>query len=126
MRRDGVLDALRRAALRQDSEGTATLLAIAVRGYLRERRVSHAFKLLERTPLARERVSASQQARLLYYQGRIKAVQLDYSAAHSCLQQALRKAPRTVRTFLLLLLLVCVSKLYFDLLSIDRALEDFV
>jgi 26S proteasome regulatory subunit N3 len=95
LRRADALEQLRYAALRHDDEGAATLLCIVLRSYLAERQVSQAFKLLARTPVAADRVSASQMARLLYYQGRIKAVQLDYSDAHACLQQALRKAPRT-------------------------------
>ena len=37
----------------------------------------------------------SQLARFLYYNGRIKALQLEYSDAHRCLLQATRKAPQT-------------------------------
>jgi 26S proteasome regulatory subunit N3 len=94
-RRSDALAQLRFAALRHDEEGAAVLLCIVLRSYLAQRQVAQAFKLLARTPIAADRVSASQMARLLYYQGRIKAVQLDYSEAHACLQQALRKAPRT-------------------------------
>ena len=37
----------------------------------------------------------SQLALFLYYNGRIKALQLEYSDAHRCLLQATRKAPQT-------------------------------
>lgn len=37
--------------------------------------------------------SNNQLARYLYFNGRIKAIQLDYSEALQCLQQAFRKAP---------------------------------
>lgn len=40
-----------------------------------------------------ENVSNNQFARYLYYQGRINAVQLEYSEAQTALIQALRKAP---------------------------------
>ena len=40
-----------------------------------------------------EQVSNSEWARYLYYLGRIKAIQLDYSEAHKHLVQSLRKAP---------------------------------
>lgn len=40
-----------------------------------------------------ESVSNNQYARYLYYQGRIKAVQLEYSEAQASLIQSLRKAP---------------------------------
>lgn len=36
----------------------------------------------------------AQYARYLYYLGQIKAVQLEYSDAHSKLMQAIRKAPQ--------------------------------
>ncbi len=36
----------------------------------------------------------NEMARFLYYQGRIKAMQLDYSAAAHYLLQAMRKAPQ--------------------------------
>jgi len=39
--------------------------------------------------------SSSQIARYLYYQGRIKAIQLEYTEAYKNLVQALRKAPQT-------------------------------
>ncbi|KAL3928413.1 MAG: hypothetical protein SGPRY_002396, partial [Prymnesium sp.] len=42
-----------------------------------------------------EQASITQLARFLYYNGRIKAVQLEYSEAHRCLQQAQRKAPQS-------------------------------
>lgn len=35
----------------------------------------------------------TQLARYLYYMGRIKALQLEYTEAHRCLLQAQRKAP---------------------------------
>ena len=41
-----------------------------------------------------ETASNNEWARYLYYLGRIKAVQLNYSAAHKDLVQALRKAPQ--------------------------------
>jgi 26S proteasome regulatory subunit N3 len=40
-----------------------------------------------------EQASNNQQARYLYYMGRIKAVQLEYSEAQARLIQALRKGP---------------------------------
>ena len=41
-----------------------------------------------------EQASNSEWARFYYYQGRIKATQLDYSAAHTFLVQSSRKAPQ--------------------------------
>lgn len=94
-RRAATLAALRRASLRHDTEGTATLLCVALRGYVLERQYAQAFKLLTHTPLATEALSSGSLARLLYYQGRIKSMQLEYAEAHACLAQAARKAPRS-------------------------------
>ena len=41
-----------------------------------------------------EQASNSEWARFYYYQGRIKAIQLDYSEAHKYLVQSSRKAPQ--------------------------------
>lgn len=46
-----------------------------------------------------ENVSNSEWARYLYYLGRIKAIQLDYSEAHKNLVQSLRKAPSSAIGF---------------------------
>ena len=44
-------------------------------------------------------MSNSEWARYLYYLGRIKAIQLDYSEAHKHLVQSLRKAPSSALGF---------------------------
>lgn len=41
-----------------------------------------------------ESASNNEWARYLYYLGRIKAIQLEYSEAHKHLVQSLRKAPQ--------------------------------
>lgn len=41
-----------------------------------------------------EQANNNEWARFLYYLGRIKAIQLDYSDAHKNLLQAIRKAPQ--------------------------------
>ena len=38
-------------------------------------------------------------SRYLYYQGRIQAIQLEYTDAKECLLQALRKAPQAAKGF---------------------------
>lgn len=52
-----------------------------------------ALKLVSKSEFP-ESASNNEWARYLYYLGRIKAVQLNYSAAHKDLLQALRKAPQ--------------------------------
>ncbi len=46
-----------------------------------------------------EQVSNSEWARYLYYLGRIKAIQLEYSESHKHLVQSLRKAPSSAVGF---------------------------
>jgi 26S proteasome regulatory subunit N3 len=45
-----------------------------------------------------ETAGNNQLARYMYYLGRIKAIQLDYSAAHRNVLQAIRKAPHSGAT----------------------------
>jgi len=45
-----------------------------------------------------ETAGNNQQARYMYYLGRIKAIQLDYTASHTHLLQAIRKAPQNTVT----------------------------
>jgi len=54
---------------------------------------AQADKLVAKTPVP-ESAPNNQLARYLYYLGRIKAVQLEYSESYGCLQQAQRKAPQ--------------------------------
>jgi len=56
--------------------------------------IDQADKLLTKASFP-EQASNTQLARFLYYNGRIKAAQLEYTEAHRCLQQAQRKAPQS-------------------------------
>ena len=47
--------------------------------------------------------STQQLCRYLFYLGRIRAVQLDYTDAKDCLQQAVRKARLSIRSKIVLL-----------------------
>ncbi|KAF8137522.1 PCI domain-containing protein [Boletus edulis] len=80
-----LLAAQRTAALRHDDDTQASLINRLLRSYLH-------YNLYDQ---AGQTASASnpQLARYHYYLGRIKAVQLNYSAAHTNLQQAIRRAP---------------------------------
>eukprot|EP00727_Mastigamoeba_balamuthi_P014165 m51a1_g9371 putative 26s proteasome non-atpase regulatory subunit 3-like (494) ;mRNA; r:193819-195953 len=91
--RSELMAAHRTATLRRLDETKATLLNAMLRGYLSQSLYEQADKLQAAAPIAEGSASAPQYARFLYYQGRIRAVQLDYAGAMSCLQQALRKAP---------------------------------
>lgn len=70
---------------------------IIIRTYLQENLYEQARNFIVKTTFP-ESVSNNQYARYLYYQGRIKAVQLEYSEAQAALIQSLRKAPEVGAT----------------------------
>jgi 26S proteasome regulatory subunit N3 len=84
---------LRTCTLRSDHEGQATLLNLLLRNYLAFNLYDQADKLVSKSTFP-ESSSNNEWARYLYYLGRIKAIQLEYSEAHRNLLQALRKAPQ--------------------------------
>ncbi|KAF4521089.1 hypothetical protein B566_EDAN010963 [Ephemera danica] len=84
---------LRTATLRNDFEGQAVLINCLLRNYLHYNLYDQADKLVSKS-IFPELASNNEWARHLYYLGRIKATQLEYSAAHKHLVQALRKAPQ--------------------------------
>ncbi|GAB6031950.1 26S proteasome non-ATPase regulatory subunit, variant 2 [Chamberlinius hualienensis] len=84
---------LRTATLRNDFEGQAVLLNCLLRNYLHYNLYSQADKLVSKSVFP-ESASNNESARFLYYTGRIKAIQLEYSDAHRNLLQAIRKAPQ--------------------------------
>lgn len=65
---------------------------IIIRSYLQQNLYEQARNFISKTSFP-ENSSNSQFARYLYYVGRIKTVQLEYSAAQASLIQALRKGP---------------------------------
>lgn len=84
---------LRTATLRNDYEGEAVLINCLLRLYLHYNLFDQASKLVTKSSFP-DVASINEWARYLYYLGRIKAIQLDYSEAHKNLIQALRKAPQ--------------------------------
>lgn len=84
---------LRTATLRNDFEGQAVLLNCLLRLYLNYNLYDQASKLVSKSVFP-ESASNNEWARFLYYLGRIKAIQLEYSGAHKNLLQAIRKAPQ--------------------------------
>lgn len=84
---------LRTATLRSDHEGQATLLNLLLRNYLHYNLFEQADKLVSKSTFP-ESASNNEWARYLFYLGRIKAAQLEYSEAHKHLLQATRKAPQ--------------------------------
>lgn len=89
-----LLAAYRTTTLRNDAASQAVLLNLLLRNYIKYNLYDQADKLLSRAKFPETR-SNNQLARYLYYTGRVKAMQLDYSEALWNLQQALRKAPQS-------------------------------
>ncbi|KAJ8284459.1 hypothetical protein COCON_G00033090 [Conger conger] len=84
---------LRTATLRHDADGQATLLNLLLRNYLQFNLYDQAEKLVSKSVFP-EQANNNEWARYLYYTGRIKAIQLEYSEARRTLTNALRKAPQ--------------------------------
>jgi len=101
--RSTLLALYRTAALRLDEIGQETLVNLLLRNYLHYNLYDQAEKLRSRVTLPQSR-SIQQQCRYLYYLGRIRAVQLEYSEAKECLTQAYQKAPTSAKGFRLELL----------------------
>mmetsp|Transcript_4378 Transcript_4378/g.13259 ORF Transcript_4378/g.13259 Transcript_4378/m.13259 type:complete len:503 (+) Transcript_4378:214-1722(+) len=91
--RPRLLSAYRTAVLRHNHIGQGMLLNLLLRNYIHYSLYDQADKLVTRTQFPETR-SNNQLARYLYFNGRIKAIQLDYSEALQCLLQAQRKAPQ--------------------------------
>lgn len=81
------------AILRSNTETQAVLINLLLRNYLHYQLHEQAYKLVSRVVFP-ENAPNNEWARYLYYLGRIKAIQLEYSAAHDHLVSALRKAPQ--------------------------------
>jgi len=93
--RDKLLALQRTSSLRHDAETNATVQNVLLRMYIVEGNLyDQADKLVARATFPRAKASNPQVARYDYYVGRIRAVQLNYSDAHTCLQQAIRRAPQ--------------------------------
>ena len=70
----------------------ATLINLLLRNYLHNNLYQQADKLVSKTQFP-DSAGNPQLSRHLYYLGRIRAVQLSYTEAHTHLQQAIRRAP---------------------------------
>ncbi|KAK8518677.1 hypothetical protein V6N13_018044 [Hibiscus sabdariffa] len=89
----GNLHALHRiATLRRDELGQETLLNLLLRNYLHYHLYDQAEKLRSKAPRF-EAHSNQQFCRYLFYLGKIRTIQLEYTDAKECLLQASRKAP---------------------------------
>ncbi|KAK4600065.1 hypothetical protein RGQ29_009934 [Quercus rubra] len=95
----GNLLALHRiATLRHDELGQETLLNLLLRNYLHYNLYDQAEKLRSKAPRF-EAHSNQQFCRYLFYLGKIRTIQLEYTDAKESLLQAARKAPLAARGF---------------------------
>lgn len=79
------------AVLNHDDVGQEVLLNLLLRNYLHYNLYDQAEKLRAQAQRPEAPRSNQQYCRYLYFLGRIRAVQLEYSEAKECLQQAARK-----------------------------------
>lgn len=82
------------AVLNHDDIGQETLLNLLLHNYLHDNLVDQAEKFRAQAQRPEAPRSNQQYCRYLFYLGRIRAVQLEYSDSKECLQQAARKVPR--------------------------------
>uniref|UniRef100_A0A914CJF7 PCI domain-containing protein n=1 Tax=Acrobeloides nanus TaxID=290746 RepID=A0A914CJF7_9BILA len=84
---------LRLSTLRNQHDTEAVLIISILRAYMILRNYNAAAKLVSKVTFP-ESAHNNDLARFLYYQGRIKALQLDYPGAARFFNQSLRKAPQ--------------------------------
>ncbi|XP_065573527.1 importin-9-like isoform X2 [Artemia franciscana] len=92
--RSFLLTRLRTSTLRNDFDGQATLTNCLLRNYLHYNLYDQADKLASKAAFP-ESANNNEWSRYLYYIGRIKAIQLQYSLAYKNLQQAVQRAPQS-------------------------------
>ncbi|XP_039141485.1 probable 26S proteasome non-ATPase regulatory subunit 3 [Dioscorea cayenensis subsp. rotundata] len=88
----------RMATLRRDELGQETLLNLLLRNYLHYNLYDQAEKLRSKAPRF-EAHSNQQFCRYLFYLGKIRTIQLEYTDAKESLLQAARKAPVAAQGF---------------------------
>ncbi|XP_010933362.1 probable 26S proteasome non-ATPase regulatory subunit 3 [Elaeis guineensis] len=96
--RGTLLSLHRMATLRHDELGQETLLNLLLRNYLHYNLYDQAEKLRSKAPRF-EAHSNQQFCRYLFYLGKIRTIQLEYTDAKESLLQAARKAPVAARGF---------------------------
>lgn len=96
--RGNLLALHRMATLRHDELGQETLLNLLLRNYLHYNLYDQAEKLRSKAPRF-EAHSNQQFCRYLFYLGKIRTIQLEYTDAKESLLQAARKAPVAARSF---------------------------
>uniref|UniRef100_A0A7R9V4F1 PCI domain-containing protein n=1 Tax=Chlamydomonas euryale TaxID=1486919 RepID=A0A7R9V4F1_9CHLO len=87
------------AVLRHDTAGQEVLMNLLLRNYLHYNLYDQAEKFRSKAQKSDAFRSNQQFCRYLYYVGRIRTIQLEYTDAKDFLQQAARKAPSTALGF---------------------------
>ncbi|GAX76172.1 hypothetical protein CEUSTIGMA_g3616.t1 [Chlamydomonas eustigma] len=103
----GTLDSIRgtllglhcTAVLRHDSVGQEMLMNLLLRNYLHYNLYDQAEKFRSKAQKSDVFKSYQQYCRYLYFVGRIRTIQLEYTDAKESLQQAVRKAPTSALGF---------------------------
>lgn len=89
-----LMNALRTATLRHDTETRASVITLLLRDYILTNDINQAYNLVEKTEFPNDATN-SVVARYYYYLARIQTIQLDYSSANECVITAIRKCPQT-------------------------------
>ena len=90
--RPALLAALRSAVLRKDADTQSAVTVLLLRNYLSTADITLADLLVAQTQFPTAATN-NQVCRYLYYLGRIRAIQLNYTEAHEHLESATRKSP---------------------------------
>ena len=88
-----LLTAYRSASVHHSALKQAVLINLMLRSFFLQGMVDQAAKFASKVAFPDTRSNA-EYARYLHYMGLIRAIQLQYSESHSCLMQAIRKAPQ--------------------------------
>ncbi|OCF36915.1 26S proteasome regulatory subunit N3 [Kwoniella heveanensis BCC8398] len=81
------------ASLRKDETLEVTIINLLLRSYLASQQYDQADKLIAKSTFLGA-ANQAQTVRWLFYAGRLRAIQLNYSQARSYLQTAIRRAPK--------------------------------
>jgi len=92
--RKRLLVAHRTATLKNNEIGQATIHNLIMRNFMEANLLEQADNFNSKTTFPD--VKPAETVRHMYYVGRIRAVQLEYSEAYACLMQAVRKAPQKI------------------------------
>lgn len=93
--RNEILECYRNAVLNHNSVTQAACINLILRNYVLTKRYDLGLKALEKMVYPENLSSGIQQARFLYYSGRIYSAQLEYQMAFNSFTQSLRKTPQT-------------------------------